>query len=171
MNEDLKPSKSELKRRYAALQELGEKLVGLSSSQLDSLPLEAELRAAIDQAARIRSHSALRRQRQLIGKLMREADAAAIEEAFLGLGSQERQTKRIFRQAEHWRDRIASEGRDAVSAYALASGSDDGQLALLYEEYRNENSDKGRKMVLRRIFRLIHEQLKSVQSTGSNQKT
>jgi ribosome-associated protein len=168
MDEDEKPSKTELKRRYAALQELGEKLVGLSSSQLDSLPLAAELRVAIDQAARIRSHSALRRQRQLIGKLMREADAVAIEDAFVALGSQERQAKRAFRQAEQWRDRIAKEGRDAVNAYALASGRDSGELALLYEAYRNENSDKGRKMVLRRIFRLLHEQFESVQSTGSD---
>ena len=168
MNEDVKPSKSELKRRYSALQELGEKLVGLSSNQLDSLPLEAELRAAIDEAARIRSHSALRRQRQLIGKLMREADSAAIEAGFLALGSQERQAKRVFRQAEQWRDRIAKEGQDAISAFALASGSDNEDLALLYEEFRNENSDKGRRIVLRRIFRLIHDQLKSVQSTGSD---
>ena len=171
MTEDLKPSKSELKRRYTALQELREKLIGLSASQLDTLPLGSELRAAIDHAARIGSHSALRRQRQLIGKLMRDADGPAIEEGFLALGSQERAAKRVFRQAEQWRDRIAQQGADAINAYAQASGSDSGELSLLYQEYRNEHSDKGRKIALRRIFRLIHEQLESVQSTGSEKET
>ena len=75
--EDVKPSKSELKRRYAALQELGEQLISLPSSQLDTLPLGDDLRAAIEQAARIKSHSALRRQRQLIGKLQDDAIARA----------------------------------------------------------------------------------------------
>lgn len=168
MNEDSKPSKSELKRRYTALQELGEKLVGLSSSQLDSLPLETELRAAIDQAARIRSHSALRRQRQLIGKLMRDANAAAIEEAFTALGGQERQAKRIFRQAEQWRDRIAREGYEAVNAYIKATGAEQQELAALYEKFANEHSDNGRKIALRRIFRLIHEQLGTAWSPESH---
>lgn len=168
MNEDSKPSKSELKRRYTALQDLGEKLIGLSSSQLDSLPIATELRTAIDQAARIKSHSALRRQRQLIGKLMREANAAAIQEAFDALGGQERQAKRVFRQAEQWRDRIAQQGYEAISAYAIATGVEKEELAALYERFANEHSDKGRKAALRRIFRLIHEQLEAVQLPESH---
>ena len=161
--EDVKPSKSELKRRYAALQELGEQLIRLPSSQLDTLPLGDDLRAAIEQAARIKSHSALRRQRQLIGKLMRDADADSIENAFHALGGQERQAKRVFKMAEQWRDRIVREGHEAISAYAASAGQDVVELSRLYQEFSSEGSDQARKIILRRIFRVIHEQLRSVQ--------
>ena len=72
--DDLKPSKSARKREYLALQKLGEELITLKQSELDSLPLDENLLEAILEAQQIKAHGALRRQKQYIGKLMRHID-------------------------------------------------------------------------------------------------
>ena len=72
--DDLKPSKSARKREYIALQKLGEELITLKESELNSLPLDDNLRDAVLEARQIKAHGALRRQKQYIGKLMRHID-------------------------------------------------------------------------------------------------
>jgi len=72
---ELKPSKSARKREYLALQKLGEELITLKQTELDSLALDEDLREAVMQAQQIKAHGALRRQKQYIGKLMRHIDA------------------------------------------------------------------------------------------------
>jgi ribosome-associated protein len=72
--DDLKPSKSARKREYIALQKLGEELITLKVSDLDSLPLDDNLREAVLEARQMKAHGALRRQKQYIGKLMRHID-------------------------------------------------------------------------------------------------
>ena len=76
--DDLKPSKSARKREYIALQKLGEELITLKESDLDSLPLDDNLRDAVLEASQIKAHGALRRQKQYIGKLMRHIDPEPI---------------------------------------------------------------------------------------------
>jgi len=83
--EDLPPSKSARKREAHALQKLGEELVKMRQADLDRLPLPENLREAIDEARRLTNRGALSRQRQYIGKLMREADVAPIEAALAAL--------------------------------------------------------------------------------------
>ena len=78
-----RPSRSARKRDAEARQKLGEQLVQLRASQLAALALELPepLLEAIQAARRIKSRSALARQRQYIGRLMREIDPAPIEKA------------------------------------------------------------------------------------------
>ena len=78
---DTKPSKSARKREYLALQKLGEQLLTLKESDLHATDLDAELLEAVLEARRIRSHGALRRQKQYIGKLMRRLDPEPIRAA------------------------------------------------------------------------------------------
>ena len=78
---DTKPSKSARKRAYLALQKLGEELVTLREADLQSMPLDEELREAVMEARRIKAHGALRRQKQYIGKLMGRVDPEPIREA------------------------------------------------------------------------------------------
>ncbi|HNP63898.1 MAG TPA: ribosome biogenesis factor YjgA [Woeseiaceae bacterium] len=79
---ELKPSKSAIKREYLALQKLGEELITLRQSEIDSLPLDDDLREAIMEAQQIKAHGALRRQKQYIGKLMRNIDPEPLKQAF-----------------------------------------------------------------------------------------
>ena len=76
--DDLKPSKSARKRQYIALQKLGEELITLKVSDLNSLPLDDNLREAVLEARQMKAHGALRRQKQYIGKLMRHIDPEPI---------------------------------------------------------------------------------------------
>ena len=77
----LPPSKSQRKRDAHAAQKLGQRLVSMREQELRDLPLEDILREALAEARRLTSRPALARQHQYIGKLMREADVAAIEAA------------------------------------------------------------------------------------------
>lgn len=65
-------SKSEKKRQSLALQEIGEKLASLSLEERGKLNLPADLAEALLEHDRIGSREGRRRQRQFIGKLMRE---------------------------------------------------------------------------------------------------
>lgn len=76
-----KPSKSARKREYLKLQKMGEELIKLRVEELDALPLDDDLRDAVIEAKGIRAHSALRRQKQYIGKLMRQIDPEPLREA------------------------------------------------------------------------------------------
>ncbi len=79
--DDTKPSKSERKREHIALQKLGEELISLRESEIEALPIDEDLREAVLEARRIRANGALRRQKQYIGKLMRQVDPEPIRAA------------------------------------------------------------------------------------------
>lgn len=76
-----RPSRSARKRAAEALQKLGVKLIALRDAELDALTLPDELLAAIHEARRLSNRAALARQRQYIGKLMRDVDPEPIEKA------------------------------------------------------------------------------------------
>jgi ribosome-associated protein len=80
MDKDYK-SRTQNKNEDRALQRLGEQLVALSSSQLESMELPDELLTAIEFARKIRKHGARRRQVRYIGALMRHIDPRRIEAA------------------------------------------------------------------------------------------
>lgn len=76
-----RPSRSARKRAAEHMQRLGVRLVALREDQLRSLALPAELLEALREARRLRGHSALARQYQYIGRLMRELDPKPVERA------------------------------------------------------------------------------------------
>lgn len=82
---DLKPSKSARKREFLALQKLGEDLITLKESDLRQIGLDEDLLEAVLEARRIKSNSALRRQKQYIGKIMRNVDPEPIRTAIMRL--------------------------------------------------------------------------------------
>lgn len=73
-----KKSKTQRKREMVALQELGVSLIKLSVSQLKQLPISETLRDALIVAKTIHAHGGALRQRQYIGRLMRNEDAEEI---------------------------------------------------------------------------------------------
>ena len=76
-----RPSKSQKKRDAHALQALGKELVALSAEQLKRIDMPDNLRIAIAEAQRTRSHEGLRRQMQYVGKVMRGVDTGPLTEA------------------------------------------------------------------------------------------
>jgi len=154
---DSKPSKSAQKREQLALQNLGEQLIDLTAAELASLALDEQLATAIRDAGKIKARGALRRQKQLIGKLMRNIDAEPIRAQLMLLRGDEMRAKQLFAKAEKWRDRILRDGATALDDFAAASGSDDNELRSLLAELRVTFSEKVEKTIRRKIFRRIHE--------------
>jgi len=153
-----KPSKSALKREQLALQDLGEQLIELNATELASLSLDERLESAIRTAGKMTAHGALRRQKQLIGKLMRDVDAAPIRAHLALLRADETRNKQLFAKAEKWRDRIISEGSAALDRFCAESGiGQDLQLQALLAESRVAHSEKAEKTTRRKIFRRVHE--------------
>lgn len=111
---DGRPSKSARKREAAAAQDLGERLIALKESELVALALPEKLHEAILLAKRITARGGLARQRQYIGKLMRDVDTAPIEAA---LGAKSRATAldaEKHKRLEAWRARLLTEGPAAL---------------------------------------------------------
>jgi 5-(carboxyamino)imidazole ribonucleotide mutase len=77
----VRPSKSARKRDAHAAQRLGEQLIELKDAELDALDLPEPLADAIREARGIRSRGAGARQRQYIGRLMRDIDVDALRAA------------------------------------------------------------------------------------------
>ncbi|MFH4415935.1 MAG: ribosome biogenesis factor YjgA [Neisseriaceae bacterium] len=72
-------SKTKLKKNMEKLQRLGERLIALSKTQRAEVCLPEPLQEAIEDVTRISSNSALRRQVQYIGRLMRELDQEEVQ--------------------------------------------------------------------------------------------
>jgi ribosome-associated protein len=154
---DSKPSKSARKREHLALQELGEKLITLTDAELESLSLDEGLLAAVRSAGHTKARGALRRQKQLIGKLMRGVDPEPIRDAIARFSADDLRGKRIFAKAERWRDRIAEDGIVAINEFNAMTGAADTQLQTLLHELNIARSERTEKTVRRQIFRHIHE--------------
>jgi ribosome-associated protein len=108
------PSKSARKRAAHAAQDLGEELIRMRDSDLESLDLPETLVDAIREARRITSRGGGARQRQYIGKLMRDIDLEPIH-AFIASRSKidARETEK-FKRVEAWRERLITEGASAL---------------------------------------------------------
>ena len=139
--------------------------MGLSAADLAKLPLDDVSVAAIREAAAITSKSALRRQRQLIGKLMARQDWQAVRVAFDELRREDLTEKARFKEAERWRDRLIKEGRPALEAFLAQTGGEPGELPSLVSEL-GRHDDAGRRTLARQIFRQVHAQLTSGMRSG-----
>ncbi len=101
-----RPSKSQRKRDSHALQDLGERLLALQPAKLRALPVPPQLLDAIELARRITSREGLRRQRQYIGRLMRDVDPAPILAVLDDDGATHRAEVATMHAAERWRERL-----------------------------------------------------------------
>jgi ribosome-associated protein len=113
-----RPSKSERKRTAHAAQNLGEALIGMRDAELDALALPEQLSEAIREARRITSRAAGVRQRQYIGKLMREIDLEPIRAALAARSERDALETQLFKRAEGWRERLIAEGESALDELA-----------------------------------------------------
>jgi len=121
------PSKSQLKRDMTALQDIGEQLLKLSRKQLTAIPVPEELIAAIELAKSLHQREALRRQRQYIGRLMRDIDVIPITSYLNERHSQHKKPVDAFHHIEHWRDRLLTEGATALTEFINTYPSTDTQ--------------------------------------------
>lgn len=116
--QDVTVSKSQVKRELDALRKLGEQLVQLPPSQLDTLVLSERIREAI-KAARSFKRKALKRQLGLIGGLMREEDIDEIRLGLDRLKAPQQKAVAAMHDAEAWRDRLLDGDLSLIDELAL----------------------------------------------------
>jgi len=171
-----KPSKSQLKRDMTALQELGEELLRLQPYKLKRLPLPPDLVDAIELAQRITSREGLRRQRQYIGRLMRDVDAQPIRDALSVDGTRHRGEVARMHTAEHWRDRLLA-SPDALAQFltehpgAAGTGAEgpDGwkeRIEAARLEKSRDQPGRGYRDLYRHLYRLLEAE--AAERTGDS---
>ncbi len=109
-----RPSKSSRKRAAHAAQDLGVELAQLRDAQLEALDLPEKLKEALRALRTINSRVAGARQRQYIGKLMRDVDPEPIRAALDARRQVDAQETERFKRVESWRDRLIAEGAPAL---------------------------------------------------------
>lgn len=156
-DEQERPSKSRRKRDMHELQDMGSALVDLSAEHLARIDMPDALRNAVQEARRITSHEARRRQMQYIGRLMRDADAAPIREALdAESGASAAENARLHR-LERLRERLLED--EAVIA-EIAAGFPAADLQRLRALRRNTLKERelGKPpRSFRELFRALRE--------------
>jgi ribosome-associated protein len=148
-----------MKREAEALQELGVALAALPGEVLDGLDLPEKLRHALEELGRITAHGGLRRQRQYVGKLMRDVDPEPLRAAVEATRRPGRDEARLFKSAEAWRERLLEGGDPVVERFASEYGvGDRAALAQLVAEARS-----GRPGAAKKLFRRIRDTLAAAQ--------
>jgi len=154
---ELPPSKTKIKQQMHDLQDIGEQLVWLSNDKLSELNLPENLLDAIREMKRITKFGAQKRQRQYIGKLMRELDPTPIIARLEAWNGSSRQHTAWLHQVERWRDRLLES--EAALTELLASHPDaDAQhlRALIRNSHKEKELNKPPKSY-REIFQALRE--------------
>lgn len=112
-------SKTEQKKAMERLQALGERLAELPLNRLKKMPISETLLSALEELKRLKAMEAIRRQKQFIGKLMRDENEEAILNVLNPLAN-----PALNRQMELLVERLLSQGdpaiNDAVRKYPAA---------------------------------------------------
>ncbi|WP_019600851.1 ribosome biogenesis factor YjgA [Teredinibacter turnerae] len=167
-DDDLPKSKTQVKKEMTALQDLGVQLIELSPTQLDKLPLSDKLRSAIDDAPKITQRSARKRHFQYIGKLMRDADGEAIEEAFARMQEKQHLAARQHHQIENWRDQLLSGDQQALQAFIdQFPGCQVQQLRNLLRTAEKEKMDNKPPAAARKIFKFVRDCFEAAADDGT----
>jgi ribosome-associated protein len=152
-----RPSKSARKREAAEAKDLGKSLIELKESDLRALNLDERLFDAILAAQKITSRGGLARQRQYIGKLMRDVDPAPIEAALASRAKHQVVDAEKHKRIETWRARLLTEGKDALDdLMKWTPGADRKALQVLIAKATGARVDSGsREAASRELFRTL----------------
>lgn len=150
-------SKSEIKRDAEELKRLGAELVELGKNSLDKIPLDEQLRDAIELAQRIKKEGR-RRQLQLIGKMLRSRDEDPIRQALDKLKNRHNQQVALFHKLEVLRDRLVEQGDDVIpEVLNLYPDADRQQLRAMIRNAQKEKATNKPPKAYRQIFQYLRE--------------
>lgn len=149
-------SKSSRKRQAHELQDIGKALTRLRPDQLARIELPEELREAITACRQMTKHEAIRRQMQLIGRMMRRLDAAPIAAQLESMHAPSHRQTALFHRAEKWRDELLADAA-AAERFALEyPGADAGRLRTLAAAAREERLAEQSPKRYRELFQAIN---------------
>jgi ribosome-associated protein len=157
--DDGRPSKTQRKKEMHELQSLGERLVALNAAQLASIDMPEELREAVAEAQRIRSHEGRRRQLQYIGKLMRGIDPQPIRERMAAWDGQSREHAAREHEVAAWRDRLMEDEAAFTEFSTRCPGADLQHLRTLVRSARADRAAARTPRHYRELFRTLRAAL------------
>ena len=153
-----RPSKSQVKRDMAALQDLGEALVALGRDQLARIDLPDDLRQAVRDAQRFTKHEARRRQMQYIGRLMRDADPEPIRAALDEINGVSAAATARLHAVERLRTRLLEDEAGALDEILRDHpAADVQQLRQLRRNALREQEQGKPPRAFREIFRVLRD--------------
>jgi len=151
-------SKTKRKAAMQDLQDLGEELIGLNKTRLAQLNLPETLFEAVKEAQRITSNGAIARQRQYIGRLMREIDTAPITDQLARWNGSHQEENAHFHRLEKLRERLLADD-GALSDYLREHPeADSQQMRTLIRNARKEAEASKPPKSSRELFKLLREQ-------------
>lgn len=150
-------SKTRRKAAMDDLQEIGVKLIDLPKDKLAKLSLPERLLEAVQDAKRITANGAKKRQKQYIGSLMRDIDAAPIIDQLQRWEGKHTAEAAHFHQLERWRDRLLSEDAALSEFIKQYPHADSQQLRTLIRNGHREQAASKPPKSSRELFRLLRE--------------
>lgn len=157
------PSRSQLRREASAVSDVALRLTRLPKARLAQLPLDEQLREAVDLAGRLTKNAHARHLR-LIAKLLRDLpDEIRAEIEHLTSPHYRPGATPEERMAERWRTRLLAEGDAALNELvAEVPGVDRQHLRQLLRQARAEPPTDRSKRAARELLRAIRASLLSV---------
>ena len=149
-------SRSQRKRDSTALQKIAEELTRLAPGQWSHLPLTPDLLDALHLWRRIGDHEGRRRQLQYLGRLMREADGAAIASGLAALRDGNAQETTLLRYTERLREALLRADQGEREKLLTQWPDAKGELLGLLDAILLDNGPPARE-AYRALFRRLRE--------------
>ncbi|MGQ0285779.1 ribosome biogenesis factor YjgA [Pasteurellaceae bacterium 22721_9_1] len=150
-------SKSEIKRDAEDLKKLGAKIVELTQTNLEKIPLDETLLDAINLARRS-EREAKRRQLQFIGKLLRSMDVEPIKEALEKIENKHNQQQAMLHKLELLREELIEYNNEDLAAFFEQYPQADRQhLRNLIRSAKKEKEQNKPAKAYREIFQYLKE--------------
>ena len=167
--EDEWVSKTQMKKQMNDLQALGMELTKLSSDTLKKIGLDEELFEAIATYKKITSNSALKRQAQFIGRLMRDTDPAPIEAYLAKLRGDNAAHNAFLQRVEQARTRLLADDGAITQVMADFPQADAGKLRTLIRNTKKEQEQNKPPKNFRALFQEIKAVMEAGQSDASEE--
>ena len=167
--EDEWVSKTQMKKQMNDLQALGMELTKLSSDTLKKIGLDEELFEAIATYKKITSNSALKRQAQFIGRLMRDTDPAPIEAYLAKLRGDNAAHNAFLQRVEQARTRLLADDGAITQFMADFPQADAGKLRTLIRNTKKEQEQNKPPKNFRALFQEIKAVMEAGQSDASEE--
>lgn len=149
-------SKTQMKKQMDALQDLGMELTKLSHETLKKLSLPEALYEAVREYKKITSNSAVKRQRQFIGRLMRDIDPVPIRDFLAKLNGENQAYNAFLQRVEQARAKLMADDEALTAFMAEFPHADSGNLRTLIRNARKEQAAQKPP----KNFRALYQELK-----------
>lgn len=152
-------SRSELKRQADDLHALGRTIMDLADSQRAMIPMNDELRAAVELANRIRNKKeGFRRQMQFVAKMLRNSDVDEIRESLTQFDKRDKRADVESKKLEKQRDRLIKMGDVAINDFLENHPQADRQkLRQLVRQAAKEVKEEKLAKGYKELFKYIKE--------------